>query len=189
MTPAQQRALQKVFILVTGTAANAEQLQWLDAVTAWSSRGQAGLAPVIDGFFGALEPQVGAGALVRTLVGNGLGVTLDDAAAAALAQALPSMGVGSWSALVTLLMSAEAGVGRVLAQRSDAAMGFLDALSASGKSAFFQGAAVSQAVTTHLQRIGSSDAAHQAAVASLADLAANLTASGIRVGVGGGQLS
>jgi Ca2+-binding RTX toxin-like protein len=188
-TPAQNRILQEVFLLAFGTGASAEQLAWLDSLTGYSSGDPTGLMMILDGYFGAVEKQVGKAAILKLIASNGLGLALDDATAQVLVEALAAQGITSWSILFMVLINLEDGIGRVLTQRGEAAMGFVEALAAADKASFPQGPAVALAVQTHLQQIDGTDASYEKATAGLADIAANLTATGIRATAVDGYLA
>ncbi|MBI2768816.1 MAG: hypothetical protein HYX47_04295 [Burkholderiales bacterium] len=165
--------LEQLVILATGSGASAATLAALGSVP------DGALTGVVDRFLSSVAAGTGATKTFQQVVRNGLGVALSDAQAASLVSELAKAGVDSWGKIVQLLIDKQGGVFDVLDARADAGLAFNSALAASGKSAFFDRAAVAAAVGGLLQTIGTSASSAAAANDGLTALAGRLTKAGI----------
>lgn len=174
----QNLQLQKLYILATGSAANSTELAQYNGMVA-SSNGYASIDGALDAYISKMAAAKGLVATIQLIAGNGFGVTLTDAQSQNLIDSYRAMGINTGSKLLHYVSSLPGALGATLDNRGNAASGFLDALTAAGKSAHFKGEAVTLAVHTMLQNIGSSATSYDNGTSGFAALSSNLSATGI----------
>ena len=182
-----QKALQEVFILATGRGANSNEMEMLGG---WSgSNGD--WAPLIDVVNAYMTDQAaahGTAATFQTLALNGLGLTLSDSDAAGLAPLIDS-GQMKWADVFVIVMNWTDELGQTLDNRAEAAHQFLADLSTAGKSAYFTGSPVNDAVHNLLQGISDSAQSLATGEKGLEALTTRLSASGIKTSVVDGYIA
>lgn len=188
-TQAQKTILQEVFILATGSAANPQQLAWLESLTGPEGSDYSRVAQAVDDYMNSLVPTYGVSGLVKMIAKNGLGLMYSDAEAESVTHYLIGQGIDSWSKLFAFCVNLDGTAGTVLDNRGQAAINFGDTLTATNKSSYFAGAGVSNAVKTLLQNIGASAESLNSGTVGLDALATNLTATGIKSALIDGYVS
>lgn len=178
MTTKHDLNLQKLYILGTGSAANATEMTTFNGMVS-PTGGFAAIDTAVDAYINQTVARQGAVATIQALAKNGFGVTLTSAQAQLHITELTAAGINSGFKLINHLSTLQGTNGATLDNRAQAASTFLDTLSATGKSANFTGAGVSSAVATLLQNIGSSSASLANGTSGFNALSANLSASGI----------
>ncbi|MDO9318527.1 MAG: calcium-binding protein [Gammaproteobacteria bacterium] len=178
MTTKQDLNLQKLYILSTGSAANATEMAAFNGMVS-STGGFATIDAAVDTYINQTVARQGAVATIQAIAKNGFGVTLTAAQVELHITELAAAGINSGSKLINYLSTLQGTNGATLDNRAQAASSFLETLSAAGKSAHFMGIGVNSAVSTLLQNIGSSSASLANATSGFNALSANLTASGI----------
>ncbi|MDO8271979.1 MAG: calcium-binding protein [Gammaproteobacteria bacterium] len=178
MTTKQDLNLQKLYILSTGSAANATEMASFNSMVS-STGGFATIDAAVDTYINQTVARQGAVATIQAIAKNGFGVTLTAAQVELHITELAAAGINSGSKLINYLSTLQGTNGATLDNRAQAASSFLETLSAAGKSAQFVGLGVNSAVSTLLQNIGSSSASLANATSGFNALSANLTASGI----------
>lgn len=168
--------LQEVFILATGTAANADQLAWLTTLMGPQGNDPSQLVSTVNAYMDSLVPAHGAAKLVKTIAFNGPGLWLDDTTANQIAQGLQTQGANSWAALFAHYITLENGPGQVLNNRASAAQNFVDTLHSNNRGAVFNSAEASNTVRNLLQTIGESGESLAMAQRGLSEFARSISA-------------
>jgi hypothetical protein len=179
VTSAQQDLdLQKLYILGTGSAANATEMASFNS-TMSASGGSASIANTVNQYINSLVATQGVISTIQAIEKNGFGVTLTDSQAQQMITDLTGAGIDSGFKLLDYLSTLDGKNGDTLDNRAQAASNFLDTLSASDKSANFTGVGVTTAVRNMLQNIDSTSVSLANANSGFSALSANLSATGI----------
>ncbi|MES3007951.1 MAG: calcium-binding protein [Pseudomonadota bacterium] len=178
MTTKQDLNLQKLYILGTGSSANATEMAAFNGMVS-PTGGFARIDAAVDLYVNQSVARQGAVATIQAIAKNGFGVTLTSAQAQLHITELTAAGINSGSKLLNHLSTLQGTNGATLDNRAQAASTFLDTLTAAGKSANFTGTGVSSAVSTLLQNIDNSSASFANGTSGFNALSSNLSTSGI----------
>ena len=182
-----QKILQEVAILGTGNAVNAATIAELEKYVGTGDD----FSPLVDLVNSYMTNRAaaegGTAQVLKTAASDALGLTLSNEEADAIAAQLDA-GEITWADIFAQVITSTEVAGQILHNRSEAAQSFLSSLASTGKSAFFDGAAVNSAVKNLLQGIGGSGNSLSNAKSAFAVLAANLKANGIESAVADGYV-
>lgn len=170
----------EIYLLATGTAATT------DVVARFQNQlnqdgNDSGIRQAINTYFNTLSPtQGGVHGVISLIASNGLGISLNAAQSAQVAQTLTEMGVQSWADLLTLCIQQFGQSGHVLDLRAQATIAFSDALGSQNKVSHYQGEGVLSAVKTLIQTISADPQSQKAGQEGLLALVEHLSANGIQ---------
>lgn len=174
-----QKILQEIFILATGHAANAEGVAVLEGMSG-PNGDYAPLLKLINDFMGGVSASQGTATAVSNVLFNGTGLRLADANAIA---GQIDGGHMSWVEAFAICVNLTDSLGQTLNNRAEVAHEFNSNLAVAGKSAWFNGEAVNQAVKNLLQGIGDSSTSLSNGQKGFDALVANLKSNGIQSAV------
>ena len=123
----------EIYLLATGIAATS------DVVARFQNQlnqdgNDSGIRQAINTYFNQQIPtQGGVHGVISLIASNGLGISLNAAQSAQVAQTLTEMGVQSWADLLTLCIQQFGQSGQILDQRSQATIAFSAALESQNK--------------------------------------------------------
>ncbi|MES2631616.1 MAG: hypothetical protein V4669_01525 [Pseudomonadota bacterium] len=179
--------LQEGYVLATGRSASAAtQAHFESLVTQGNGYGL--VAQEVDLVIGQMAAVNGVIATLKTILLNGLGLSLTDAQAEAALALAPALGIDSWSKLFEYCINLQDSNGLTLDHRGEAGLAFNATLAGLDKTSLFSGSAVEAAVTNLVQNIGASTTSLTNGLAGLDALAAKLTATGIESSVASGYV-
>ena len=170
----------EIYLLATGIAATS------DVVARFQNQlnqdgNDSGIRQAINTYFNQQIPtQGGVHGVISLIASNGLGISLNAAQSAQVAQTLTEMGVQSWADLLTLCIQQFGQSGQILDQRSQATIAFSAALESQNKVSHYQGEGVLSAVKALIQSIGTDQQSQKAGQEGLLALVQNLSADGIQ---------
>ncbi|MDP2141729.1 MAG: calcium-binding protein [Gammaproteobacteria bacterium] len=180
----QDLRIQKLYILGTGSMANANEMAGYNASTIPGSS-FISIEATVDNYLGQLVAAQGVVMTIQDIARNGFGVTLTTTQAQGYLGEFIAAGIDSGSKLLNFLSTLKGVIGDTLDNRAEAASNFLAKLSADGNSSHFTGLGMTTAVTNLLQNIDNTNASFANATTGFNALSTNLSFTGITGTVSG----
>lgn len=184
--------LQKVFVLATGSAANTADLNYLVNLLGPSQDNYSNLKHAVDSFMSNYASQIGVGTIqaIQDVVANGTGQRIDRNDAQKLSLSfLSTDGKSGWGDLFASYILSSSDSGKALQNRAEAAQEFSELIESSNKSGLLNGAAIQQAVKTHIDSIDHNISTLNQAKQALALIATHLNPVGLYIKAIDGYLS